>query len=663
MRKSLLLFILVLFTTASRTQEIRTISPDGIIEISLRINSSGIPYYSITYRKERFLEWSKLGLELAGSGSLLNGAIKVVSTERKLIDETYPVISGKSKYSRNYCNETKILLEETSGQKRKLEIYSRAYNDGAAFRYGIPKQEALNDFVITREASYFNFAGNYTCWAMKKNTFRQNYEGEYRKYEFSTINNSPGDSTSKFTYITLPLTVEVNKNLYVCLSEANITNYSAMYLVSDKDNSFKSVLAPDLNDASVLVRGNAPSVSPWRFFIVGETPGGLIESNLVMNLNDPLAIPDAADWVKPGKSLWSWWNENRGYDQNAPFNIISTDFIKSCVDFAASNNTQYYTIDAGCYSSEIHAENEFPDLTKPIPECDLLSIAEYSNSKNVGIFIWVLWNELDKQMDKALDYYNRIGVKGIKIDFMDRDDQQMVDFYHKLIKACAERKLMVNFHGAYKPDGISRTYPNAITREAVLGNEYSKFESGGLPTPIHTVTLPFTRMVVGPMDYTPGSMIVSTNEAFIGRWKNPAPKGTRANQLAMLVVFESGLQTLCESPKILENLPEFEFIKEVPATWDSTIVLEGVIGEYIVIARKKDNNWYIGAMTNWDEREIEIDFGFMDREKYTANIFQDAEDANLRPEGVKVYSTSINRTGTRSFRLARGGGLAMILKP
>jgi alpha-glucosidase len=265
-------------------------------------------------------------------------------------------------------------------------------------------------------------------------------------------------------------------------------------------------------------------------------------------------------------------------------------------------------------------------------------------------------------MEDALDYYQKIGIKGIKVDFMERDDQYMVEFYHRTAKECAKRKILVNFHGAYKPDGLERTYPNIITREAVLGNEYARWITG-LPDPKHNVTIPFTRMVTGGMDYTPGSMLNSTEEAFVGRWNDPMTKGTRAQQLAMLVVYESGLITLCESPKIYENLPELNFIKQVPASWDSTIVLDGKIGRFIAIARKKGDNWFIGVMTGSRERNIEISFSFLSDGIWSAEIYSDSPDADLNPQNVSIGQTNVLRSNVKQFHMAKGGGLAMILKP
>lgn len=655
----IILFFL-LFTNIF-SKEIKTFSPDGNVEISFNISSNGEPLYSISYKGTRFLDWSKLGLNFKNTG-LLNSDLIVISQERKTIDETYRIYSGKSRYSRNYCNEIKISLREKGTKARILDIYLRAYNDGAALRYGIPQQPNISSFVISDEETYFNFSGDYECWAMKKNIFNHSYEGEYRQYNLSTLNNLPGDSTSYFKYVTLPLTMKISSSLYVSLSEANITDYPGTHLTQLDANTLKGVLARDTLYNDVSVTGNTPAVSPWRLFIIGSEPGRLIESNLVMNLNEPCKIADADDWIKPGKTTWSWWAEDRGFDPSFGFQILSTKTVKYYIDFASANNFQYVTLDGGWYGwFDASKLNEQHDLTRSLPELDLPGVVSYAASKGIGIFLWVVWNDLDKQLLTALDYYSSLGIKGIKMDFMERDDQYMTGFYRRVAEECAKRKILINFHGAYKPDGLSRTYPNILTYEAVLGNENAKWITG-YPNPKHNVTLPFTRMVAGPMDYTPGSMTNSTEAGFTGQWKNPMTKGTRAQQLAMTVVYESGLLTLCESPKIYEKLPEFDFLKVVPADWDSTLVLEGKIGEYIVVARKKDNNWFIGGMTNSQSRNIRLNMDFLDRINYEAEIYTDSPDADTNPSNVIITKRNITSNETVNIRLAKGGGFAVYLK-
>ena len=659
MKLYIVITFIVLFGVYPAFSQYSVTSPDGNVKVNFRLNSDGEPQYRISYKTNGFLNWSNLGLNFKESGEL-NSGFKISGTETNSIDETFRIYSGKSANSRNYCNEIKISLEESSSPNRKLDLYFRAYNDGAAIRYGIPAQKSMSPFIISTEETYFSFAGDYQCWAMKKDRFRHSYEGEYREYRLSNIDNNPGDSTSYFPYITLPLTMKMNEDLYVCVSEANITNYPGMHLVKTSGKTLRSKLAPDTVYKDISVRGSAPAFSPWRLFIIGENAGDLIESNLIMNLNDPNKIPDAESWIKPGKSTWSWWAEDRGFPQDFGYQILATKTVKYYIDFAAANNFQYVTLDGGWYGwFDATKDDAVHDITKSLPELDLPEVTRYAASKGVGIILWVVWYELERQMTEALNYYQSLGVKGIKVDFMDRDDQYMTDFYKRTAEECAARKMIVTYHGAYKPDGLSRTYPNILTYEGVLGNENARWITG-FPHPKHNVTLAFTRMVAGPMDYTPGSFTNVPEEKFEGRWRHPMTKGTRCQQLAMPIVYETGIQSLCESPKIYEMYPEFDLYRQLPGTWDSTIVIDGKIGEYIIIARKFKDSWFIGGMTNSDSRDVNFGLSFLGSGRYDAMIYSDASDGSTNPEKVIISKLNTGSSNKIALKMVKGGGFAAI---
>jgi alpha-glucosidase len=661
MKKYIIIFVVFfLGLSAVRSEEISTKSPDGNIEIVFTLTAAGEPQYKVISNGVTFVNWSRLGLNLK-DGGLISGGMAVNNTERKTIDETYPLYSGKSANARNYCNETMVSLQETGGKKRKLDLYFRAYNDGAGFRYALPRQQEINEFIISSEETTFNFAGNYDCWAMKKEKMNHSYEGEYLPYQLNKISGDPADPLKSYPYITLPLTIKASNDLYICLTEAAITDYAGMHLTVNGPASFKGKLSPYPDDNSIAVKGKTPAVTPWRVFVIGQKPGDLVQSNLVLNLNEPSKIPDAAGWIKPGKSLWSWWSLDRGFDPSFGFQMVGSNTTKYYIDFAAANSLDYVLLDAGWYGW-LHLEKGYVhhDPKKTLPELDLPATSSYAKSKNIGLILWVQWTDIDKEMDQWLDYFQTLEIKGVKVDFMDRDDQYMVDFYHRLAIACAERKIFVMFHGAYKPDGLTRTYPNLLTYEGVLGTEYAKWSD--LPAPQHNATIPFTRMIAGPMDYTPGSMTNSTKEKYAANMTRPMTLGTRAQQLAMIVVYESGIQTLCESPKIYENLPEFEFYRQSPASWDTTIVLDGEIGKYIVVARRKNDTWFIGAMSNWEGRALQVDLGFLGSGKYSAEIYADGPNADVNAEEVSITRTSVTPSETLSLRLAKGGGAGIILR-
>lgn len=656
----IVVIIFGLFSVSINAEIIETLSPGNNISIIFR-NDNNAAEYMVSFRGTTIVDWSKLGLNFKGDG-LLSENLMVVSTERNLIDETYPIISGKSKYGRDHCNETKIMLKERSGKQRTLEIWFRAYNDGAAFRYNIPQIGATADFILSTEETQFNFAGDYRLWAMKKDRFRNSYEGEYYEYKVSNLFNKPGDAVPNSFYTTLPVTLEASNNLYFAITEAAITDYAGMYLVKGEGTlGLKSKLSPDTVYKDISVRGKTPAVTPWRVFIIGDTPGVLIESNIITSLNEPSKIGDAS-WVKAGRSTWSWWAEDRGFDPSFNYQILANHTVKYYIDFASQNGLEYVILDGGWYGwFDATKDDAVHDITKSLPELDLSEMATYANSKGIGLILWVVWYELENQFFEALDYYYSLGIKGIKVDFMDRDDQYMTDFYKRVADECAKRNMIVMYHGAYKPDGLQRTYPNILTYESVLGNESSRWFSD-YPNPEHNVKLAFTRLVAGPMDFTPGSMTNVTNEKFVGQWKNPMTRGTRAQQMALLVVYQSGIVSLCESPKIYEQLPEFNFIKEVPATWDSTIVIEGQIADYIVIARKKGNDWFIGGITDWSSREITINLDFLEIGEYDFTSYSDGHDADNNPQNVKINTGKIKKGSKITVKLAKGGGMCMIFK-
>jgi alpha-glucosidase len=393
-------------------------------------------------------------------------------------------------------------------------------------------------------------------------------------------------------------------------------------------------------------------------------------------LSDPCALDDTS-WIQPGISAWDrWWSGD--YAPDTDFEIaMNTATMKYFIDFAAEMGWEYQIVDWQWYGNPFDPNGKQPepgveepdpnpagDITKVIPEVDMAEIISYATAKNVKIFIWAHWKHVDNQLDEAFALYETWGVSGVKIDFMDRDDQYMVNFYHRVLQKAAQHKLLINFHGAYKPTGLNRTYPNYISQEGVMGNEYSKWSD--LITPLHTVTLAFTRMLAGPLDFTPGGFRNATEESFkvVGSdAPGPYVMGTRCHQLAMTVVYESPMQVLCDSPYNYRNSPAgLDFLKIVPATWDETKVLAGDVGEYIVIARRSERQWFIGAMTNWTERNLDIPLDFLDAGRFQIKVWADADEAHLFPDRIQEIENPVTAKDTLTIKLAPGGGfVAQIL--
>jgi alpha-glucosidase len=402
--------------------------------------------------------------------------------------------------------------------------------------------------------------------------------------------------------------------------------------------------------------------------MVGDDPGDLIESNLIGNLNDPVEYEDV-DWIRPGVSAWDrWWSGDYGPD--AGFELgMNTATMKYFIDLADEMDWEYMIVDWTWYGKVfLETGNRQPDpeadITSPADGVDIEGIISYAAERDVGIILWVLSAHLDRQMDEALALYESWGAAGIKVDFMDSDDQEMVNWYHKVARKAAEHHLIIDFHGAYKPTGVSRTLPNMITREGVLGNEYTKWSD--LITPRHTVVLPYTRGLLGEMDFTPGGFNHIHQENFIivgSDAPNPYVMGTRCHQLAMLVVYESAFTVICDSPFNYRDQPGSEFLKLVPATWSETRYIDGYPGESVILARRSGDTWFVGGMTNEDPRNTEFALDFLDEGDWVATLWKDAPDSDDHPAHIEKTTFQIHSGDPISVRMGKGGGFVMMLDP
>ena len=637
-----------------KTEVVKLRSPNGRVEISFSLDQAEAPTYLVAYDRRTIIAPSSLGLEFK-QGGLLSQGLKVTGLQRRSHDEIYALVVGKTKRARDQYRELAVSLEEKNAPQRKLQIIFRAFDAGAAFRYVLPQQGGLKDFAITAEKSEFRFPADHTCWAMQLKSFKSNYESEFPKLTLSQI--KPGAT------IGLPMTVQLEHGPTLALAEANLKDYAGMYLegVAEKPHALVSRLSPLPKGDGVCVSASVPHSSPWRVLMIGDEPGRLIESTIILNLNEPNAIADSS-WIKPGKTAWDWWSDQMATGVNFKTGMNNAT-MKHYIDFAAEFGLEYMLIDAGWYTDRPYGENADlkADITKSIPEIDLPGLISYARERNVGIIVWLNWIPARDQMDVAFPYYEKIGVKGVKVDFMDRDDQEMVAFYHRVVKKAAEHRLLVNLHGAYKPTGLVRTYPNYITQEGVLGADYNKWTAR--ITPSHNVTLPFTRMLVGPMDYTPGGFHNVTKEQFKPQVKAPMVMTTRAHQLAMYVVYESPLQMVSDYPEAYRGQPGADFLRVVPASWDETKVLSGKIGEHIAIARRRGQDWFIGAMTNETSRALRLPLNFLGKGEYNITAYADGPAAATEPKQVAI-STDKTRAGeTLTLQLAPSGGYAAHLKP
>jgi alpha-glucosidase len=585
----------------------------------------------------------------------LGADVRIVTSALSKTDETYQLSTGKASSIRNHYNALRMDLEETGGLGRKLVMEARAYDDAVAFRYLVPEQAALREFRLVKENTEFRISKDPFIYALVLPHYLSEYESEFIKLSASSLINQGGVPTT--VLVGLPLLMEVPGVAWMAITEADLHDYAAMYLVNPSggwsSHKFESRLSPQLEQQvdypSVAVTGDLPHHSAWRVMIVGTEPGRLIESNVVTSLNPESAIKDTS-WIRAGKVAWHWWGGSLGADGKPAY---TTENMKYYVDFAAKSGFEYMLVDGGW--------SVRGDITKMNGRVDIPEVVRYATPKGVKVWIWLHYREVNRQMEDAFALYEKWGVAGLKIDFVMRNDQEGIDFYYRAAEKAAQHHLMVDFHGSTVPTGLERTYPNVLGYEALLGMEQSK--AGTRDNPDHHVMLPFTRMLAGPMDYTPGGFDNATKAEFVARAQAPMVMGTRAHHLAMYAVYECPIQMVSDRPSAYEGQPAFEFIKSVPVTWDETRVLNVEPGEYITIARRRGNEWFLGSMTNWKPRQLDLPLTFLGAGRYTAQIYADAPDADRFPKNVIIEKKTVDSATHLKALLARGGGYAVRFWP
>ncbi len=526
--------------------------------------------------------------------------------------------------------------------------------------------------TVVSETMDLNFNADHTVYASHVNSKAPTFEEQY----FNSFENpyvvSPITELNRERLFILPLLVEVGDGKKVCITEADLEDYPGMFMTnSNALFSLDALHAPvpkttqqgGHNQLQMLVTERENYIAktqgtrtfPWRVFLVSAEDKELADSDIVYRLAAPSRVRDI-QWIKPGKVAWEWWNDWNLYGVDFSTGI-NNETYKYYIDFASRYGIEYVILDEGW------AVNLQADLLQVVPEIDLPYLVAYAKERNVGIILWAGYYAFDRDMERVVKHYSELGVKGFKLDFMDRDDQEMINFLYRAAETCARHRMLVDFHGICKPTGLQRTYPNVINYEGVNGLEQLKWSSPDYDMVTYDVTIPFIRMVAGPMDYTQGAMRNATRRGYYPSYSEPMSQGTRCRQLAMYVVYESPLNMLCDSPSNYMKEEECtEFIVTVPTVWDETIALDGKVGEYIVIARRKGEVWCIGGMTNWDTREIELDLSFLEGPTYTAELFRDGVNAARAPRDYKKESFSVGKHKKLKLQLAPGGGFAMKVK-
>ncbi|MCL1893737.1 MAG: glycoside hydrolase family 97 protein [Holophagaceae bacterium] len=625
---------------AQRPQNTLTIaSPNGSIVVSITANSD--LQWSVSMNNYPVLLPSKIGMTFnfdkeIGKNPRIRSS-KTTSTNQVL----RPVLKIKRAEIKDHYNERRI---DFSGD---YSLLIRAYDDGVAYRF---ITRFTGDVEVTSEDVNFQFANDFQMFFPEEVSFISHQERQYKNIKISEV----GERFSS-----LPAIV-VTDRPKVAITEADLLDYPGMDLTGGSQSNSLKGLFPYYPSKVELVRDRTERVIeraqylakttgtrefPWRVLVIAEQDTTFLNTDIVYRLASETRIPDTS-WITPGKVAWDWWNFNNIYGVSFRAGV-NTETYMHYIDFAAENGIEYVILDEGWY--------KLGDLLTQMPGIDMEAIVAHARKKNVGLVMWVVWKTLDLQLTKALDQFEKWGVKGIKVDFMQREDQWMVNYYERVAVEAAKRHLLVNFHGAYKPTGLYRTYPNVITSEGVLGLEQSKWSD--LASPDHAVTFPFMRMMAGPVDYTPGAMMNATKADYKPIWNRPMSQGTRCQQLAMYVVYESPMQMLADSPSNYRKEPEcLSFLSGVPTVWDETHFLSANIGEHILVARRTGNDWYVGALTNWTPRDLELPLSFLGKGDWEADIYKDGPNADRAGVDYLREKLSTDQSQTIKIHLAPGGG-------
>lgn len=637
-------------------------SPDGKVETTITAGTTLA--YSISVDGKQVLAPSALSMSLSNN-SVWGTNVKVKKADRSTINEAVPSPVYRATALPNHCN---VLTLQCAGN---YNVEFRAYNNGVAYRFVSRLKKPFN---VNSEGVEYNLVGDCTCVVPYVNGFdANNPEGQFRNSFENTYTISPVSKLNPNRYCFLPLVVEAAKGIKLCLTESHLEDYPGLYLQAAEGNSLKGLSARypkqlkqgGHNNLQMLVLEREQFIAkvkgersfPWRIAMISRSDADMANNNLSYLLGAPCRLDDTS-WIRPGKVAWDWWNDWNigGVDFKSG---VNTATYKHYIDFAGEHGIEYVILDEGW------AVNLKADLMQVVPEINLKEIIDYAATKNVGIILWAGYWAFERDMENVCRHYSQMGVKGFKVDFMDRDDQIITDFYYRTAATCARYHLLVDFHGAFKPAGLNRTYPNAINFEGVFGLEQLKWIPKGHDQVTYDCQVPFIRQAGGPLDYTQGAMINSVKGAYAPSNSLPMSQGTRCHQLGLYMVFDSPLSMLCDSPTNYRILGGdcTGFIANVPTTWDETRVLAGEIGKYVVTARRKGSTWYVGGITNWDARDVKVDTSVLGSGSWTMESFTDGVNATRRADDFSHKTATAVAAGSAiDLHMAPGGGFAIILR-
>jgi alpha-glucosidase len=649
-------FLCCLLLAALRgLSEVSLLSPDGRLRFDLSATREGL-FYEVSADGIPLILPSRLGL--AFGESEWGQDLRISRIRRRHIERQYELPVGKARHVQERGEELGLTFAASAGWKIILRV--RAYDDGIAFRYELLEQRGQPDYELKAERSSFRLAGDPAVSALLLPHFRTSHEGLYTHAPLSAL---PND-----TLIDMPALFRCADSLWLAITEAALRDYAGMYLQKDSSGALFCRLSPLPDQPGIAVRASLPHRSPWRVMMIARQPGALIESNLLTHLNEPCDYDDLS-WLRPGKSTWTWWNGDIIKDAAFPVgqNFATHQYY---IDFCARNGIEYHAIiehanRSWYYTGGVEGFDPPPplaDVTRPLDSLEIERLAAYSRQQGVGLRVWVHWKPLSEKLEEAFAIYQRWNIQGLMVDFMDRDDQEMVRWQEQVLRTAAKYQIHVQFHGAYKPTGLHRSFPNEFTREGALNLENLKW--GSECEPEHNLIIPFTRMLAGATDYHAGGFRALPRETYVPSFHEPSVLGSRCHHLGLYVVLESYLHLVSDYPQAYEGQPGFEFIRQVPSSWDETRVLAAEPGNYAAIARRKGQDWYIGAMNDWTARSLRLPLSFLPAGVvYQGECYRDAEETLADPNHLAEEQRAFRREDLWEVWLAPGGGLAAILRP
>jgi alpha-glucosidase len=633
-------------------------SPDG--KLTVKVDAKYGLGYTLTHGDDLLLNKSFIAMYMMDD-TTFGKEEKLAKVSYRSVDQTIDAIAYKKSKVSDKFNEMTLSYKEFS-------VIFRAYDDGMAYRFVSHLKKPAD---LQHELVYFNFAQDWNMWAAYVSQHTETLDSQFYNSFENHYSYAPISEWNTERLAFLPLMVDGPNGKKIVITESDLDNYPGMYLYKypfDEASALTAKFAPcpkevkqgGHNNLQMEVQKREPYIAecdgprefPWRIVAVSENDVQMADNDMVYRLAKPADPTKDWSWVKPGKVAWDWWNDWNidGVDFKSG---INNDTYKYYIDFASKNGIEYVILDEGW------SVNGAADLFQVVPEIDLEMLARYASERNVGLILWAGYWAFDRDMEKVCEHYSKMGIKGFKIDFMDRDDQYMVEFHRRAAETAAKYHMLADFHGSYKPTGLHRTYPNVINYEGVHGLETMKWSDASVDQVTYDVTVPYIRMMAGPMDYTQGAMRNATRGNYHPVYNEPMSQGTRCRQLSQYVIFDSPLNMLCDSPSNYMREQEcLEFIAEIPTVWDETKGLCGEVGKYIAMARRSGDEWYVGAMTDWSSRELVLDLSFLPEGSYQIEIYRDGANAYRIARDYKKEIIDLPSDRKLTVNMAPGGGFA-----